>query len=73
MNDVPPAEACASDASPAEEMPVSPTVDDGDMTSNRLARILPRLSAISAQVAVIAPALLLTTGIDGLGSGARGC
>lgn len=73
MNDVPCAEACASNESPAEEKPISPMVDDGNMSSMRLARVLPSLSAIGAQVAVIAPALLLTVGVDGLGSGARGC
>ncbi|NTU82811.1 MAG: hypothetical protein HGA45_26165 [Chloroflexales bacterium] len=73
MNDVPRAEACASELIEIEDLTVTATGAADEAPAQRAARVLPRLAAIGARLAVVAPVLPLFFSPNGLGSGVRGC
>lgn len=73
MNDVPRAEACASEVTAAQAPTAPPASSPGEVSTNQLARLLPRLAEIGSRVAVAAPSLIVIFGTDSLGRGGRGC
>lgn len=71
MNDDPQAEACASNGPLLTDLDRPAPERTWDALHEQVAQILPRLSAISTSMVLLAP--IIINGADSYGRGIRGC